>query len=727
MSNKITFGNYTFTDSDIISAKIYQEESPISETLSADTLTVTVHSDKVGEKKLYTTFMEWFHTSADQGYVLNDDNLQDYKYADPIYYYKNNVLYGKFFVTQVDRIGTDQFKISATSGIGLLVRQQFPGDVYSSTTARTLINSIMSGTSIPYEIENAVGNTVINGYLPYSYKRDCLQQVLFAIGANVLKDSATGKLRFVFNLPSSSKSVPDSRMYIGGTNQITSPVTKINLTEHTYYRNPSSESELVYAHTGSSASHSLIILDEPIIASTITYDSGITIHKSGANYIEFSGLGNIYAIKYTHVSTEVTWESDDTNAEEHACNVSQATLVTALNSANVMKRLIKYYTQAKETDCSIVLNDEKPGDYISYTDPFGDEATGFIKSLDIGVSNLNKADAKVVTNWYPTEGGNNFNAYRLIQSTGTVTVPSSAVGKPGRIVLIGGFRGGQGGTAGESGTDATTLHPSRGEAYCGGKGGTHGGKGGKGGTGVMVKSFDIPSLPSTFSVTAIGTGGAGGSAGAYNGTGSLGSLGGNTTVTVGSTSYSSASGSEDTTGFINFIDGTFYNLAGKDGYDNETGVGGDGTQGHTYESGKYSYWATDVNVQPGGSVTYEGVTWAGGAVGKYGGKGYGHTYGGGGGGGAYGAKGYDGHDGGSGGSYPGGTGGAGATPITPAKAQFPYCGSGGHGGGCGGGAGASFNTQGEGLGVSPGTGGAGGSGSPGGQGSDGAVIFYYGS
>ena len=56
--------------------------------------------------------------------------------------------------------------------------------------------------------------------------------------------------------------------------------------------------------------------------------------------------------------------------------------------------------------------------------------------------------------------------------------------------------------------------------------------------------------------------------------GARGSLGGNTIITVNGTQYSSATGERNNGGFVNFLDGTFYNYAGENGYDNDNGVGG---------------------------------------------------------------------------------------------------------------------------------------------------------
>ena len=715
MSNKFTYSTYTFTDDVIVSAEIETEQSLLSEHLAADTLNLLIRSSDTGDQKLYTVFMEWYHTVNDEGYVIRAGNLADYTYGTPIFYYRDDVLYGKFYVTQIVRVGDDLFQITAVSALGLLAYMTHQGGVYTNARAGDIISDIMNGTGFVYTTQTAVANTIVNGMLPYADKMRNLQQLLFAIGASLIKDQ-DGNIQFIFNIPSTTKNITNEIIKEGsGDNVFLPPATRISLTEHLYYQNPNTQSEEIY-RASSTVTNATIVLDEPVVASSITGDAGITFIERKSTCITFSGIGTIYAIKYTHITAEKIWKATTVNGEENEITVGNMTLVTALNSANVMERLTKYYTQRQQSNLGFYVSTEKTGDYVSFDDRFGDEKNGFVSKLSLSLGRVVGGQAEVITNWYPTDTGNNFNTYQLLQSAGTISVPPSAVGKEGRLVLIGGFRGGQGGSAGEDGKDCVRgeVLPQQGTRWTGGEGGKEGGKGGQGGVGCMVYTVDVASLPASFTVNEIGAGGAGGAAGAFQMEGSMGVLGGNTRVTINGTTYSSASGTENTTGFINFIDGTFYNYKGQDGFDNDTGYGGDGNYSSSSSSNKV-----------GGSFTANGTTWTGGRSGSYASSGNSSYWGGAGGGAAYGANGYNGGNGSS--SYYGysGDGGAGATPITPTQASFPYGGNGGHGGGCGGGAGGGWTYYGM-SDLIPGSGGAGGSGSAGGQGANGAVIFYYG-
>ena len=163
MSNKFTYGTYTFDDSVIVSAEINTEQSLLSEHLSADTLSLLIRSDDTGDQKVYTVLMEWYTTSNDEGYVVRTGDLGDFIYGTPITYYRDNVLYGKFYVTQIVRSGEELFSITAVSAIGMMAYMTHKGGVYSNTKASVIINDIMSGTNFTYSIQTALGNTTVSG------------------------------------------------------------------------------------------------------------------------------------------------------------------------------------------------------------------------------------------------------------------------------------------------------------------------------------------------------------------------------------------------------------------------------------------------------------------------------------------------------------------------------------------------------------------------------------
>lgn len=720
--NVLTYGNFEFDDNSIFSIEINTEVDPISASLSADVLTATVFSNKTGERKLFTRLMEWYSTVNNEGFVIEDENMENYTYGDPLYYYRDGELYGKFYISQVTRIAESKFRITALSGIGIMVYQTFAGGVYEPTTAGTIIDEIMAGTNIDYTISGEVAGTIASGYIPYGNKRDALQQLLFPLGANI-KKSSNGSPEFVYNDDDTYKPITGEHIYINGKNEYFAPTTQIVLTEHEYYESSVTEEEELYSQEDIAVDNSFMVFDDPIIPSSVRGTGTINITEVTATYIRFSGAGSIFGKKYAHNKQDIVWNAPTVNGEAKVRKVPNATMVSSRNSANTMNRLVAYYTSTKETNVSIVLDGERAGDFISFTDPYGLETTGMITSLDVNVSAQNKAAAKVLQNWTPAYFGDSYTAYQEFDETdivsGVLTIPPAMVGKQALVCLIGGAGGGQGGFNGADGYAPSGL--ANFEAKTPGTGGI-GGNGGQPGLRSKFFSFYVTSLPASYSNASVGVGGDGGAS-----NGGLGEDGTPTTLA----SYSSDNGVRLSDDYINLLDQTVYgNLGavGEDGADGGTGV----NRGNAYGDATGS---TDGdNHTCGDGTVYTGGLAAQGTYYTYkrgsNSRRYEYIGGAGGGGAAHGSNGSNGY---VSTSYEtqivkdGSWGGDGANATAPPTASRTQTGNGGHGGGGGGGA---FQCQSrvEGSSVfSYGSnyGGVGGSGSNGGQGGNGLIVIYY--
>lgn len=736
--NKIVYGSYTFNDDELISVTLNLEEAPVQSALAADQLVFKVRSSASGKKKIYDTFLDWVKIIGNKGLVVQGGNLLTYTYGDPVYYYRDNVLFGKFYITQVDRLGASIFKLTCTSAIGLLIKQAHSGGVYSQTPAGDLIADILSGTGLTYAVDSDVAETVVEGWLPYSNKRDNLKNVLFATGASALKNS-DGSLKFTYNKADEYKEIPDSRIYIGGQNERTPAATRIVVVEHQYYEAAGAASEVVHEQANVAANHRTVVFSEPVVPTSITADNTITIHSSGANFVNFSGLGQISAIKYAHASTELS-QNLSVSGEKREVSVRDATLISALNSNNVLDRLIGYYSEAESSVCDIVVEDEKPGDFVTYTDPFGEERNGFVESMDITVSATNKARSRIRADWLPGPFGNNYTHCVVLQGIGEwQSTPVDGYSRI-RVIVIGAGGGGKGGGAGYRasyfGSTMSGWQRTFPDHYSeGGVPGTPGTPGK-----VFVKDFKLPGVVSVRYGT--GTAGPGGPGGQTEGeAGSDGTAGGESIARlVGSgfnqISCSSANGVLIPGGWLNVLTGITYAKEGKAGY----------------PAGKGGTVDEDGNYVDAEDITIDGVTYHGGQTGsQYDWTGYNpsgtdlYQKGGFGSGPAYGSDGSDGTNGNMQARNHGnfvtgkintiiegtdGIGADGADALPNPDATVP--GSAGDGGNAGGGAGGGgfwrgydYGDYGDEMYYGEGQGGNPGKGSKGSDGAGGVVIIMY--
>ena len=476
--------------------------------------------------------------------------------------------------------------------------------------------------------------------------------------------------------------------------------------------------------------------------------------ESGANYAKISaGTGALTGKAYIH-NTRLITQPVTAGAVENIKSVTDATLVSLVNSYAVAKRLADYYRCRETITNDIVSGHEKPGHVVSVYHPYDKKmVSACIQSLDTTISATLKSSMEALVGFTPAQpdASEYFDAREELTKDGEWT---SSTGKF-TAVLIGGAWGGFSGKQGASGGTTGKTYSSSGvstknQGMMASKGGD-GGEAGLGGSGGRILQISVTCDPGTKFSIHIGKGGAGGG---HSGSDSVqGSEGSATTFGT----YTSADGAASNAGYLDLITGEVYAARGAAGI---PGGKGGGTKDNATAG-------DDEPNEPGGSVVDDsGTVWLPGAtpqppipirsqsIGVYdsntekAGDLYAGAGPGIGGGAAVGANGSDG-DAGYGrvrstsqvgwGSYSitcnGGTGGKGEDAVAPDKVagNRGTGGRGGHGGGGGGGFGiceaSSRIYTGHSLSiaynVNAGTPGQGGNGSDGGEGGDGCVLIYY--
>ena len=689
--NVIDYSPYRFDDTSIVSGTVAMSNALMFDSLQPDELTVEVISNDTGKRKLLTVDREWYTTVDNRGYVLLTNDLRQFTYGDPLLYYYDGVLQGKYFIRSVDRLSVDHFKLNAISAVGLWASIQHFGGIYSGETAGTVIADLLTGFS--YTIDPDVAAVPLYGYLPIASVRDNLQQVLFAIGASLMKN-ASGNPHFKFLSGVTPISVGDNRIFIGGKLNYKTPATSVRVTEHSYYVSSYDVEVSLFDNTDGSgtADNKLVTFSEPCHDLTAV---GLTLGTHGANYAYVTGTGTLTGYKYTHTQKIFTVPTS-ASGEPNEAKIEKATLVSPVNSANVAARVSDYKGTAEEVACGIVMDtdDIKPASLITFNDPYGDATQGFVATMNITMSGKSKADCTIVKNYVPGHFGNNFSNVALITSSQTWAIPAGA----GTVRIVLG-QGGQAGQNGFNGTNSTSSSWSFDFSTQPGVGGAAGNGGNPGR--VFVTDINTSGGSITFNI------GAGGTPAATEG--GLGNEGGHTTATYNGGVYTSQNGAIPEEGYRNVFTGQVFS---------ESGIGGvSGANGGAFRS-------------RGDDLTYQGQTWYGGGIGTNLPGNDIWAEGGSGGGAAYGANGGDGENGywrTTTGSRQGGQGGHGGNPLQmPIIPKLGDGGAGGCGGGGGGCPGRDRNENGSaGYRMDWGYDGEGGSYSQGVTGGAGYALVYY--
>lgn len=660
---------------------------------------------------------------------------------EKVEFFRSGSRVGTYHLQSVTRVGPKLYTLSALSAVGLLIVRPHRGSIYAGQPVAEVVAEICG--DIPILIETVYRNIKLYGWLPIASARDNLRQVLFAIGAWLHTDE-NGTLR-VQKLWDGTASVIDFNSVDSRNIHVKhlDPVSAVAVTEHQYIAG----TEDVTLFEGTAQQGDVIEFDEP--AHTLTAE-GFAILESGANYAVLSaGTGKLTGKSYVHnrrVVTRTVTEGVAENVEP----ITDATLVSLVNSSAVAQRMAAYYACREQLTVDVNPAAEHAGHVVSLWNEWDKQQTlACIASRETKISGLLKSRTSALVGFLPPqpESSEYFDERVILTGSGEWTVPEGVTTYT--RVLIGGGRGGSSGHRGESPavraskswtekSDALRRYVgfNLGVSLEGGKGGEPGdaGDGGK----VLVETV-TDAVPGAKVSYACGRGGYGGAFSQGNDAGAFG-----TATTMGGATSDTGSSSE--AGYTDAITGEVFAAKGK------SGIAGSPGNGYTWSDGKYTY-------RPSPSITVDGVTYSAGKdkdevegkdgrgdykIAPYGYVGY-RWLGGYGGGAAAGSNGNDGLANGSGDAYIGSSsafatvtaarGGAGADAKPPAKESRYGCGgTSGHGGGGAGSNGTAYarQTSSENISVSQASltardtePASGGRGSDGGEAGDGCIILYY--
>ena len=704
--NQIIYSKWVFEDDDIRSAQIYRATSLIADSLEPNTLNSTVR--------------------------CSDSSILEFEQDTRLTYVHSTDLPAYFYIQDITRTGPDEYAISAMSAIGRLIHgEQHYGGIYTGQTVGQVIPEICG--PVPCVIKTNLQDVQIYGWLPIASRRDNLAQILFAVGAWI-RDDLDGVLHIERLWDGYTANITQAQIYQGPSMSYGAKVTQVVVTEHQYVQG----GEEVTLFEGQSQQGDIITFSEPAYNLRA---SGFSILESNANYAKITaGNGTLIGSAYIHNTRQISADVSQA-AEPNVVTVSDATLVSLVNSSDVAQRLAQYYACLATFDGDILPGQQLDGNVVGIYDPFDRQMVqACLKSLDIKISGTLKATVSALVGFKPPQVDDSQTLDERIVLTGSGTYQIPAGTTLIRYVLI---SGAQGGHCGQKGGDVGTSpsvswsDPTWGDQYrgCGLADGGVGGEGGAPGAGARILEgtldiSDIASIPYSCGLGGLGA--------AYDPDDPDGAAGSDTEL--GAATTAGAQAPED--GYTDPITGEKYGGIGDQGI-----PGGKG-------AGKAAEVTTvdDETVQlfdPAESVTDEdGNTWSGGlteteadapdrvAMEMRENDGARIWYSRGlGAGAAAGAN----------GSGPGpeasvsvrsssivataASGLDGATPaLTPKKpAQYGKGGRGGYGGGgasSGGLAVGSTDSSDYTVSITAGTGGIGGNGGPGGPGGDGCIILY---
>lgn len=362
----------TFTDlpawSDkIIEGSFYNETSLLEDELSVDTMTIKVRYERA------------------------NPSLISFTYGAEVEYYKNNKLYARYYLKDVERNSKYEYTFSLQSAIGLLDDTNHYGGIYSGQTASDIIKDIIGG-KITYTEHSIFSKIKVYGWLPVATRRDNLKQLLFAVGGCVKKKD--GDVFFSPLNVDNPTTIPSNRVYDSGKITYDSPASRIEVVEHQFTKVDSTQEKELYSGgiVGNNFTSpkgykindgAIITWDEP--CHSITFDGcNLLNDEVDVNYAVVSSSGNatIKGKPYIHSKSIISRDKVNHKGKEKVAKVEDATLVSLVNSGSVAEKVMAYYESPNTLSGSIVMDDEKPLDNLTMPNQFEEESTGIIKSIE---------------------------------------------------------------------------------------------------------------------------------------------------------------------------------------------------------------------------------------------------------------------------------------------------------------------------------------------------------
>lgn len=507
--------------------------------------------------------------------VSESGTIRNFKKNDKVEYFRSGSRVGVYYLQSVTRVGPKLYTLSALSAVGLLIVRPHRGGIYTGQTVAEVVAEICG--DIPVLVETVYRGIKLYGWLPIASARDSLVQVLFAIGAWLHTDE-NGTLR-VQKLWDGAASIigPGSVHAANIQVKYLDPVSAVAVTEHQYIAG----TEDVTLFEGTAQQGDIIEFDEP--AHTLTAE-GFTILESGANYAVLSaGTGKLTGKSYVHnrrVVTRTVTEGAAENVEE----ITDATLVSLVNSSAVAQRMAAYYACREQLTVDVNPAAEHAGHVVSLWNEWDKQQTlACIASRETKISGLLKSRTSALVGFLPPqpETTEYYDERAILTGSGEWTVPEGVTSYT-RVLID----PGQGGKCGKPGSLPTSKISQESSSYDGESGhkfntitrgflakdlppapGGDPGEPGEGGK-ILIETI-MDAVPGTKIAYSCGVGGEG--APYEEGSDAAGSYG--THTTMGGSSADS--GSSNPNGYTDFITGDTFAAKGAAGTPGGDGVGYD--------------------------------------------------------------------------------------------------------------------------------------------------------
>lgn len=272
-------------------------------------------------------------------YSLNNADLIFQK-KQPVEAYDKGELIGVYYVETGERTGENNYSLSCQDAIGTLDKDTYSGGLWFEDVKAVDILSDIIGGAFQLDIEEALKESTIRGYMPECTKREAIQQIAFALGA-VVDTSGSSKIKLFLPPTGEGAEISPKETYIGGKVTTSDTVTEV----------------VVYGYDLSEESPS-----EPW-------------HK----YIEIEGVQYKYDLITASAINPNVSSGELTNKIEY----KDCYLINSSNAQTRADTVLAYYMRRNIYNASHIVHGQKPSDRAVIALPWGDLQSGSILKMQV--------------------------------------------------------------------------------------------------------------------------------------------------------------------------------------------------------------------------------------------------------------------------------------------------------------------------------------------------------
>lgn len=271
----------------------------------------------------------------------------------PMYAYDDDVLIGVFYIDGSTRYGPMLYDVSCQDAIGVLDLETVPSAMYTDKNAMELAKEILN-KKFRLEYDPELANETVTGYIPDGTKRNALHHIAFALRA-VVDTSGTEAVRFFRPSFGAAEEIPPGRAYVNGSVDFGAAVTSVQVTAHSYSTEEPGQDER----------------KNSVEADGVTYYDTETVYTINNPDVTPSTIPNVVEIK-------------------------NATLVNPSNVAAIAQSAYDYYMRRSKHNVKIIMDGERPGDFLATPTLWASRVSGNITSMRITLSGIAAADCEII-------------------------------------------------------------------------------------------------------------------------------------------------------------------------------------------------------------------------------------------------------------------------------------------------------------------------------------------